>query len=138
MQLQPERICDITQAARLELPVSGVGRIDQQRHDSCRRHQFVQQVEALSRQLGANEATPVTLPLGRLRLATRPSWTGSPRLKMIGIVMVAALAANAIGAPPTAKITLTCRRTRSATKSGARLYWLSAQRYSIATFSPST
>src|SRR4029434_745727 len=41
------------------------------------------------------ELTPVMLPPGRLRLATRPSWTGSkPRLKTIGIVVVAALAAS--------------------------------------------
>src|SRR5262245_24798038 len=42
-------------------------------------------------------ATPVALPSGRLRLATRPIWTGSPAvLKTIGIVVVAALAASAI------------------------------------------
>src|SRR5262245_59806244 len=40
--------------------------------------------------------TPVTLPPGRLRLATRPSFTGSvPLPKTIGIVVVAALAATA-------------------------------------------
>ena len=39
---------------------------------------------------------PVRLPPGRARLATRPSLTGSsPTLKTIGIVVVAALAANA-------------------------------------------
>ena len=40
--------------------------------------------------------TPVTLPPGRLRLATRPSLTGSPPVaNTIGIVVVAALAASA-------------------------------------------
>ena len=40
--------------------------------------------------------TPVTLPPGRLRLATRPSLTGSPPVaKTIGTVVVAALAASA-------------------------------------------
>ncbi len=40
--------------------------------------------------------TPVTLPPGRLRLATRPFVTGSPPLpNTIGIVVVAALAARA-------------------------------------------
>ena len=39
---------------------------------------------------------PVTLPPGRLRLATRPASTGSsPMLKTIGMVVVAALAASA-------------------------------------------
>jgi hypothetical protein len=38
---------------------------------------------------------PVRLPPGRLRLATRPDWTGSALVeKTIGIVAVAALAAN--------------------------------------------
>jgi hypothetical protein len=40
----------------------------------------------------------VTLPPGRLRLATRPSWTGSePTSKTIGMVVVGYLAAG--GAP---------------------------------------
>src|SRR5262249_36282271 len=44
----------------------------------------------------AMKLTPVTLPPGRLRLATRPSLTGSPPVvKTIGIVVVAALAAIA-------------------------------------------
>src|SRR5262245_55365106 len=39
--------------------------------------------------------TPVTLPPGRLRFATRPSLTGSPPItKTIGTVVVAALAAD--------------------------------------------
>src|SRR5437764_224832 len=42
------------------------------------------------------EVTPVTLPPGRLRLATRPALTGSePILNTIGIDVVAAFAANA-------------------------------------------
>ena len=42
---------------------------------------------------------PVTLPPGRLRLATRPCWTGSPPVtKTMGIVVVAAFAASAAGA----------------------------------------
>ena len=44
----------------------------------------------------AKKTTPVTLPPGRLRLATRPSLTGSlPVAKTIGTVVVAALAASA-------------------------------------------
>ena len=62
---------------------------------------------------------PVMLPPGRLRLATRPCATGSPPvLKTIGIVVVAALAANT--ALPKVEITATRRRTRSADNSGSR------------------
>ena len=45
---------------------------------------------------GANLESPVTLPPGRARLATKPAPTGSPALVItIGIVVVALLAANA-------------------------------------------
>ena len=55
-----------------------------------------------SSRFAANSAvrklTPVRLPPGRARLATRPSLTGSsPTTKTMGIVVVAALAANAAG-----------------------------------------
>ena len=62
---------------------------------------------------------PVRLPPGRARLATRPSLTGSSGLtKTMGIVVVAALAANA--EPPVAAITATWRRTNSAASAGSR------------------
>src|SRR5689334_16178260 len=58
--------------------------------------------------------TPVILPPGELRLATRPILTGSsPLVKTIGIVDVAALAARAAGGP-LATITATRRLTKSA------------------------
>ena len=42
----------------------------------------------------------MTLPPGRLRLATRPALTGSPpTVKTIGMVVVAALAASAAEGP---------------------------------------
>ena len=45
-----------------------------------------------------NCVTPVTLPPGRLRLATKPSVIGSPPVsKTIGMVVVAAFAASAAG-----------------------------------------
>src|SRR5262245_39206528 len=48
----------------------------------------------------ARKITPVTLPPGRLRLATRPSMIGSlPVTNTIGIVVVAALAASDAGRP---------------------------------------
>src|SRR5258705_12978629 len=56
--------------------------------------------------------TPVMLPLGRLRLSTRPASTASPpRVQTIGIVAVAAFAASPDGSPPTAAITATWRAT---------------------------
>src|SRR5262245_22136359 len=80
---------------------------------------------------------PVMFPPGRARLATRPSLTGSSaRMKTMGIVVVAALAANAPF--ESVAITATCRRTSSVASAGSRSIWFSAQRYSIATFSPST
>ena len=49
------------------------------------------------------EVRPVRLPPGRFRLATSPSRTGSSATsKMIGMVVVAALAARAAGAPVSA------------------------------------
>ena len=45
-----------------------------------------------------NWVAPVTLPPGRLRLATRPSCTGSPSVaNTIGIELLTALAASAPG-----------------------------------------
>ena len=53
-----------------------------------------------------NGLTPVRLAPGWLRLATRPSLTGSPPvMKMIGIVVLAALAARAETPPPPVAIT---------------------------------
>ena len=64
---------------------------------------------------------PVRLPPGRARLATRPRLTGSsPTLKTMGIVVVAALAANGEGMPPVATITATWRRTNSPASAGNR------------------
>src|ERR1035437_3064974 len=51
----------------------------------------------------------------------------------IGIVAVAALAAN-VPALPGVAITATCRRTRSAINAGRRSYWPSSQWYSTVTF----
>src|SRR5215813_10382466 len=52
------------------------------------------------------------LPAGRLRLSTRPSFTGSePTLKTMGIVLVAALAASAAVALPGVAMTATWRCT---------------------------
>jgi hypothetical protein len=66
--------------------------------------------------------TPVALPPGRARLATRPSLTGSsPTPNTIGIVAVAFLAASTVREPASATITATPRFTTSATTSAERL-----------------
>src|SRR5215475_9402907 len=63
---------------------------------------------------------PVALPPGLARLATRPSLTGSSlTTKTIGIVVVAAFAANAATGVDEA-ITETWRRTNSAASAGNR------------------
>jgi hypothetical protein len=63
--------------------------------------------------------TPVVLPPGRARLATRPSLTGSSATpNTIGIAVVADFAASAAGLLPGVAMTATRRRTRSAASSG--------------------
>src|SRR5262249_24206081 len=60
---------------------------------------------------------PVRLPPGRLRLATRPHWTGSMSVKKtIGMVVVAVFAASVAATTPFENITLTLRRTNSAAR----------------------
>src|SRR5262249_30873721 len=54
------------------------------------------------------------------------------------MVAVAALAARAAGALPSAAITATCRSTRSDANSRSLLFCPAAQRYSMAAFLPST
>src|SRR5262245_18006764 len=102
-----------------------IGRIHEQA-DLCRRgHQLVQQFEQLRRQQVAQQ---VTLPPGRLRLATRPNLTGSlPITKTIGIVVLVALTASA-GAVATAAIAATRRSTRSDASTGSWSYRPSATR----------
>jgi hypothetical protein len=88
---------------------------------------------------GARKLAPVTLPPGRLMLATSPEVIGSvPIAKTIGIVVVAAFAASGGDAPPLVKMTDTWLLTSSDAIVGSRLAWLSAQPYSMVTFWPST
>ena len=70
---------------------------------------------------------PVTLPPGRLRLFTKPTFTGkSLPVKTIGIVDVAAFAASAGRSPPAATITATRRLTKWAAIVDSRSNWPSA------------
>jgi hypothetical protein len=71
-----------------------------------------------------NRVVPVRLPPGRFRLATRPSWTGSPPIsKTMRIVVPIAFAASPDGSPPVAASTLTGRAASSAANFGKRSYW---------------
>ena len=97
MELQPERARRRLQSLDM---VSACGRLAGFTSTAMRGrrgHQLAQQLQPLwPPALRSKKLTPVRLPPGRLRLATRPSWTGSPPVaKTIGIVVVAALAASA-------------------------------------------
>jgi hypothetical protein len=56
----------------------------------------------------------VILPPGRARLATRPVRTGSPAAMMMGMVVVAFLAASAAGVPSVTMISTLSRTSSSA------------------------
>src|SRR6478736_2620648 len=89
------------QTCRLAFSKSGTGGIDEKGHFFGRGRQFVQNLKLLRPHFCCKVVVPVTLPPGRLRLVTSPSVTGSaPTAKTIGIVVVAALAANAAGVLP--------------------------------------
>jgi hypothetical protein len=80
--------------------------------------------------------TPVRLPPGRARLATRPSETGSPEIKnAIGIVEEVFFAIRAAGSDM-ANIKSTLRSTKSAAIAGSRSS-STPQWYSTVTFRPS-
>src|SRR5215211_5005966 len=67
----------------------------------------------------AKKLTPVRFPPGCPKLSTRPSFTGSsPATNTIGIVVVAALTADA--EVPVVAMTATPRRTNSAASAGSR------------------
>ncbi len=83
------------------------------------------------------KVTPVKLAPGRLKLATRPSRTGSlPVANTTDVVVPAALATSAPCVLAT--ITAALRPIRSANRAGSRSSRPSAQRCSITTLRPST
>ena len=106
MEVQPE---GMSRRLQVDCRSAAGRRVDQKSDDSRGGDQLVQQFQPLRRNYRVNWVTPVTLPPGRLRLATRPSWTGSlPISKTIGMVVVAAFAASAAGVL-VAAITVTWR-----------------------------
>src|SRR5262249_3287970 len=93
-------------------------RIYEQSKRSSLRNQLGNQFQPLGDQLNGKHTG--RLSLGRARLVTRPSWTGSkPTVKTIGIVEVAFFAAVAEGGPKAA-IKSTLRLTRSEANEGSR------------------
>jgi RHS repeat-associated protein len=93
---------------------SGLSYLNARYYESTR-GQFISQDPTF---LAIGNPTP-----GRARLATRPSLTGSSlTTKTMGIVVVAALAANAARGPSIAAIMATCRRTSSPASAGSRSY----------------
>src|SRR5215831_14189305 len=99
------------------------------------RQQLVQEPEPLGYQLVAHGVDTGDVAARSAEALDKAKLNRSkPRLKTIGIVVVAALAASAAAELPGVAMTATRRRTRSATNSGIRERSFSAQRYSIATF----
>ena len=93
-------------------------------HKIAKREIFGDSVRRISSRLalssGAISETPVTLPPGLARLATRPTPTGSLLApSTIGIVPVDCLAAKPAGVP-IVTMTSTCCATRSAAKAFRR------------------
>src|SRR5262245_42065349 len=96
--------------------------IDQYGNDRRPGVQQPEQLDALRSKLAVDEGA-VTLPPGRLRLATSPFSTGSlPLANTIGMLVVATLAASAETTLPVAKMASTGRLTSSAASAGSRSY----------------
>ena len=98
-----------------------IGRIDEHGNTRGSGHQFAQKFQPLRRQLAGKK-----IDTGQVAARPARGWrqdqalTGSsPILKTMGMVVVAALAANVAG-EPNAAITATCRRTRSSANAGNR------------------
>jgi hypothetical protein len=103
------------------LCIRSIGRINKHGNAGGPGHKLAQESQSLSGQLGNQKVDACKVAAGRARLATRPSLTGSwPTMKTIGVVAVAALAANAVAGPPAVAITATRRRTSSAASAGRR------------------
>jgi hypothetical protein len=135
LNLQSEGACGFRYISQRGPGGRSVCRIDQHGNPNGLGHQVVQEPSRLATNSEVKVLMPVALPPGRARLPTKPSLTGSSATpKMIGIVVVAALAASDGGLLPGVAITATRRRTRSAISDGRRSYWPASQWYSTVTF----
>src|SRR5262249_47351571 len=139
LDLQPHGASSGFHVSQRGLCRRGIARIDEHGNTNCCGHQLAQEFQPLCRQLRGEKIDP-------RQVAAWPGEAGdkTEHDRVLGdgeddgIVVVATFAANATAGPPVAAITATRRRTRSAASAGSRSNWFSAQRYSIATFSPST
>src|SRR5262249_10111524 len=137
--LQPRGANSRFQTSQCKLGTGRIGRIDEHSNTNGPGHQLTQEFEPLCDHLDPEN-------IDSRQVAARPGEAGDEtKLDRVvagkedeGIVVVAALAANAGGTPPIAAITATCRRTNSVASAGSRSIRSSAQRYSMTTFSPST
>ena len=109
LDLQPDGASSRLHVSQCGFGKAGIGRIDE--HGNSRLLRAPASRRSSSR-FATNSTVrrliPVRLPPGRARLATSPSSTGSSAImKTMGMVVVAALAADAAGTP-VAAITATC------------------------------
>jgi hypothetical protein len=119
--LQAERAGGFRQIPRRSFGSGSICRIDQHGNASGLGHNLLQKPEPFGGEVGQEKLIPVALPPGRLRLATRPIFTGSaPVTKTRGIVAVAALAAIVAAVLCGVTMTATRRRTSSAASAGRR------------------
>jgi len=115
----PERPRRRLRVSRVGLRIGIVG-IHQHANLRGRGGELAEELQALRTVRFTRKLTPVRVPPGWLRLATRPALTGSkPLTNTIGVVVVAVLA-RLETSPPMVTMTATWRRTKSAAKAGIR------------------
>jgi hypothetical protein len=96
MDLQSHGVSSRFRVSERGLGTRGIGGIDEHRNTRGCGHSSRSNASRFAVSSVLKKLTPVTLPPGRARLATRPTLTGSwPTTKTMGIVFVAALAAKA-------------------------------------------
>jgi len=98
MKFQPESLGRRQGHTRLELGKKGLAGLMRSAMTRAEGSNSCSNSSRFGNTSSPNWVTPVTLPPGRLRLATKPSLTGSAAVsKIIGTVVVAAFAASAAG-----------------------------------------
>src|SRR5262249_28746767 len=118
-ELQPKRTHSRLDVPQLSLAIRKI-RIHQHRDDVGTGTSSRSSPSRFDASSAIRLLTPVTLPPGRFKLATRPNLIGSfPVVNTIGTVEVAAFAASAAGVVVAAN-TVTLRPTRSAASAGSR------------------
>ena len=101
LDLQPYGASSRFHVSQCGFGIGGTCRIDEHGHASGRGHQLTQQFQPLCRQLGIEkiDSCQVAARPGEARDKTKPDRVFGDA-KTMGIVVVAALAANAEGGPP--------------------------------------